>query len=173
MGGIICVLWRDKTLGFGICGFSQWKKSLRMVLCEYFWWTYNCVLWFLGFLGLQDNMDLYMQVEWVTLSFLGCIFQRNSVGIPYILLLSCPTQQNYVTLCHQNTEKERQSNFVSTRSTADLHTYFLRGSAIKFTLLLKTTTTHQLSQMTQDVCLCEVCPAKGGGTQTEGEGVFV
>ena len=34
-------------------------------------------------------------------------------------------------------EKERQRNVVSTSATADLHTYFLRRSAIKFIFLLK------------------------------------
>ena len=33
---------------------------------------------------------------------LGCI----SRGIPYIPVLSCHTQRNYVSLCHQKTEKE-------------------------------------------------------------------
>ena len=36
---------------------------------------------------------------------LGCIFRRNPGVIPYIPPLSCCTQQNYVFLCRQKTEK--------------------------------------------------------------------
>ena len=42
-----------------------------------------------------------------------------------------------MTLFQQNTEKERQRNAVSTSATADLLTYFLQRSGIKFTFLLK------------------------------------
>ena len=34
-------------------------------------------------------------------------FQRDSRGIPYILVLSCLTHQNEVSLCHQKTENEQ------------------------------------------------------------------
>ena len=72
----------------------------------------------------------------------------------YILLLSCPTQHNYVTLCHQNTEKEYQRNVVSTIATYDIHTYFLYTSDIKFAFSLKNnrhtlTTTHGVKQRQQ------------------------
>ena len=58
----------------------------------------------------------------------------------YIPVLTCRTQQNYVSLCHHKTEKETEvtpKEYVSTRDTADLHTHFLRKSVIKCTLLLK------------------------------------
>ena len=58
-----------------------------------------------------------------------------SGGIPYILVLPYRTQQNYVTLYHQKTEKERKvmpKECISTSATADIHTFFLCGSAIKF-----------------------------------------
>ena len=58
----------------------------------------------------------------------------------YIPVLSCSTQRNCITLCHQKIEKERKltpKECVSTSATADLPTYFLRRSAIKFCLLLQ------------------------------------
>ena len=62
---------------------------------------------------------------------------------------------------------------VSISATSDLHTYFLRRSAIKFSFLLKKKTTHKLSQTKQDFSLCEDPPAKGDGTQTRTGVVFL
>ena len=107
---------------------------------------------------------------------IGCIFRRNSGRIPYILVLSCCTQQNYVSLCHQKTEKEqklRQRNVVFTNTIADLHTYFLRRSVLKFTFLLKNN--KHISTRTNDTrCWIFVCvrtaPPRGTG---RGRGVCV
>ena len=39
---------------------------------------------------------------------LGSLLRKDSSGIPYILVISCPNQQSYVCLCHQKTEKEKK-----------------------------------------------------------------
>ena len=49
-------------------------------------------------------------------------------------------------------EKELQRNVVSTSDTAGLHTYFLRRSAIKFTLLLKNNN-HEPISTNNTICL--------------------
>ena len=40
------------------------------------------------------------------MNILGCVFQRNFGGIPYILVLLCHTQRKFFSLCHNKTEKE-------------------------------------------------------------------
>ena len=98
---------------------------------------------------------------WLVFTGLYCIYG----GIPYITVLYCHTHQNYVTLCHQKTEKKQKATpkeYVSTSTTADIHTYFLQRSDIKFTFLQKKTHTHQRTQMSQDVNLQTIDPCADG-----------
>ena len=125
---------------------------LERVIKNYF--THCCVCgWVVFYRGTNRGLSFYniRTVSLILLFFcmswfywifyslpllLGCIFG----GIPYIPVLSCSTQQNYVSLSHEKMEKEQKGvpkECASTSATADLHAYLLRRSAIKFSFLLK------------------------------------
>ena len=55
----------------------------------------------------------------------------------YLNVVPSGTVFPYATIKWKINEEEHQRNVVSTSATADLHTYFLRMSALKFTFLLK------------------------------------
>ena len=62
------------------------------------------------------------------------------------------SEYGYATRKRKRNEKECQRNVVSTSATADLHTYFLRRSAMKFTFLTKK---HQrAAAITGDIFRC-------------------
>ena len=55
----------------------------------------------------------------------------------YFPVVPSGTMLHYSTRKMKRNEEERQRNVISTSATADLHMYFLRRSAIKFTFLIK------------------------------------
>ena len=88
---------------------------------------------------------------------LGFILRSNSVYS--VTFLSNPAELRYPMPPEhtKGTPKER----VYTSATADLHTYILRMSVIKFTFLPKKTTTHQWARTKQDVNLWIIYPDAG------------
>ena len=77
----------------------------------------------------------------------------------------------YTTRKRKRNKEELQRNAVSTSTTADLHTYFLRGSALKFTFLLKNNN-HASTSTNGTRCWMFVCvrnaPPRGSGSGQRG-----